>query len=106
MFDDSYEIWIDVGSKSPDGQPVFFQYLANFDGGRYDLMHEPAVGNSRLGWTAGWDVRNRITKDNAWEMEAAIPRKSMYREQPFATPQANRWPMPATRSTPTTTSAD
>ena len=88
VFDDSYEIWIDVGSKSPDGQPVFFQYLANFDGGRYDLMHEPAVGNSRLGWTAGWDVRSRITKDSAWEMEVAIPRKSMYREQPFADGQS------------------
>ena len=88
MFDDSYEIWIDVGSKSPDGQPVFFQYLANYDGGHYDLLHEPAVGNSRLGWTAGWNVRNRITKTNEWEMEASIPRQSMYREQPFADGQS------------------
>ena len=88
VFDDSYEIWIDVGSKSPDGQPVFFQYLANYDGGHYDLLHEPAVGNSRLGWTAGWNVRNRITKTNEWEMEASIPRQSMYREQPFADGQS------------------
>ena len=65
VFDDSYEIWVDVGSRSPDGQPVFFQYMANFDGARYDVMHEPAVGNSRLGWTAGWTVRSRLTPDNA-----------------------------------------
>ncbi len=84
VFDDSYEIWVDVGSKSPDGQPVFFQYLANFAGGRFDVMHEPAVGNSRLGWTANWNPRNRINDKNEWEMEVAIPRASMYREAPFA----------------------
>ncbi|MCY2991134.1 MAG: DUF6067 family protein, partial [Planctomycetota bacterium] len=84
VFDDSYELFVDVGSQSPDGQPVFFQYLANFAGGRYDVMHEPAVGNSRLGWTANWTVRNRLTPDGrTWEMEAAIPRRSMYREKPF-----------------------
>jgi hypothetical protein len=84
VFDDSYEIWVDVGSKSPDGQPVFFQYLANFAGARYDVMHEPAVGNSRLGWTANWNPRNRLTEKNEWEMEVAIPRQSMHRETPFA----------------------
>ena len=84
VFDDSYEIFVDVGSQSPDGQPVFFQYLANFAGARYDVMHEPAVGNRRLGWTANWTVRNRLTPDGrTWEMEAAIPRRSMYREKPF-----------------------
>lgn len=84
VFDDSYEIWVDVGSKSPDGQPVFFQYLANFAGARYDVMHEPAVGNSRLGWTANWNPRNRINAQNEWEMEVAIPRASMHRKTPFA----------------------
>lgn len=85
VFDDSYEIFVDVGSKSPDGQPVFFQYLANFAGARYDVMHEPAVGNSRLGWTANWNLRNRLTPDGrAWEMEVAIPRRSMHRDKPFA----------------------
>jgi len=84
VFDDSYEIWVDVGSNSPDGQPVFFQYLANFAAARYDVMHEPAVGNSRLGWTANWNPRNRLTEKNEWEMEVAIPRQSMHREKPFA----------------------
>ncbi|MBF0245431.1 MAG: hypothetical protein HQL31_09205, partial [Planctomycetes bacterium] len=84
VFDDSYEIWVDVGSKSPDGQPVFFQYLANFAGARYDLMHEPAVGNSRLGWNAGWKLTNRLSDDGrTWEMEVAIPRVSLPRSEPF-----------------------
>jgi len=84
VFDDSYEIWVDLGTKSPDGQPVLFQYLANFAGARYDVMHEPAVGNSRLGWTSGWNVHNRLTPDRkAWEMEAAIPRRSMYKDVQF-----------------------
>lgn len=85
VFDDSYEIFVDAGSTSPDGQPVFFQYLANFAGAHYLVMHEPAVGNSRLGWKANWTVRNRLTPDGrAWEMEAAMPRQGMFRDQPFA----------------------
>ncbi len=89
VFDDSYEVFVDVGSKSPDGQPVFFQYLANFPGARFDVMHEPAVGNSRLGWTANWNVRNRLTPDGrSWEMEVAIPRQSVYRAKPFADREA------------------
>jgi hypothetical protein len=85
VFDDSYEIFFDVGTTSPDGQPVFFQYLANFAGAHYRVMHEPAVGNSRLGWKANWTVVNRLTDDGrAWEMEAAIPRQGMYHDKPFA----------------------
>ncbi len=85
VFDDSYEIWLDVGSHSPDGQPVFFQYLSNFAGARYDVMQEPAAGNSRIGWTAHWNPRNRLTPDGrAWEMEMAIPRRTVYWDQPFA----------------------
>ena len=84
MSDDSCEIYLDVGSRSPDGQRVFFQYLANFAGAHYDVMHEPAVGNRRR-WAANWKVCNRLTPDGrAWEMEAAIPRQSMCRDRPFA----------------------
>ena len=84
VFDDSYEIWLDAGTKSPDGQPCFFQFLANFTGARYDVLHEPAVGNSRVGWTSGWEPVNRLTPDGkAWEWEMAIPRASLYRSEPF-----------------------
>ena len=34
VFDDSYEIWLDLATHSADGQPVFFQYLSNFAGAR------------------------------------------------------------------------
>ena len=84
VFDDSYELWFDLDTKSPDGQPVYFQYLANFAGARWDVMNEPAVGNSRLGWTAGWKPVSRITKAGAWEMEVVIPRASLLRDQPFS----------------------
>ncbi len=85
VFDDSYEVWLDVGTVSPDGQPVFFQYLANYAGGRYDVLHEPAVGNSRLGWTANWNPANRVTPDGRfWEFEMAIPRQSVHKTTPFA----------------------
>ena len=84
VFDDSYEIWLDVGTRSADGQPVFFQYLSNFAGARWDVMQEPAVGNSRLSWTAGWKPQNRLTPDGKfWEMELAIPRRSLYKDTPF-----------------------
>lgn len=85
VFDDSYEIWLDVGSRSADGQPVFFQYLSNFAGARQDVMEEPAVGNSRLGWTAGWVPHNRLTPDGqCWELELAVPRQSVFKSTPFA----------------------
>ena len=85
VFDDSYEFWLDLGTHSPDGQPVFFQFLSNFAGARYDVMHEPAVGNSRIGWTAGWPVKNHLSADGRnWEMELAVPRASVYKTSPFS----------------------
>ncbi len=83
VYDDSYEIWVDAGATSPDGQPIYFQYLGNAAGARYDLMHEPAVGNMRLGWTAGWQPKNRIV-NGVWEMEVAIPRTSIGKKDAFA----------------------
>ena len=83
VFDDAYEVFIGANSKSPDGQPVFFQYLSNFDNARYDAMHEPRVGNRRESWTANWEVKNTLNeKLNAWEMEMRIPRETIYRD-PF-----------------------
>ena len=83
VFDDAYEVFIGANSKSPDGQPVFFQYLSNFDNARYDAMHEPRVGNRRESWTANWEVKNTLNeKLNAWEMEMRIPRATIYRD-PF-----------------------
>ncbi len=85
VFDDAYEVWLNLGTHSPDGEPVFFQYLSNFAGTRYDVMFEPAVGNSRIGWTAHWKPYNHLSADGrSWEMEMAIPRQSMYKTTPFA----------------------
>ncbi|CAN5452724.1 hypothetical protein BH09VER1_BH09VER1_36170 [soil metagenome] len=85
IFDDSYEIWVDAGTKSDDGQVAFFQFISNFAGARSDVMIEPAVGNSRPGWNSGWEPVNRITPDGKfWEMEVAIPRKSIFLNAPFA----------------------
>ena len=83
VMDDAWEMFVDAGTKSPDGQPVFFQVLSNFAGARFDVLHEPAVGNFRLGWESGWQPKNRLTADNQWEMEVAIPRQSLYRQTPF-----------------------
>jgi hypothetical protein len=84
VFDDAYEIFLDFGTRSPDGEIVFFQYLGNVAGAKYDVMFEPTVGNSRPGWESGWQPRNRITPDGKfWEMELAIPRESVYRNEPL-----------------------
>ena len=84
VFDDAYEIFVDAHTSSPDGQPVYFQFLSNFAGARYELMFEPAVGNWRPGWRAQWEPKNRITPDGkAWEMEMVIPRESLYQHTPF-----------------------
>lgn len=83
VWDDSFELWIDIGSESPEGLPVFFQYMSNLAGVKLDTMHIPTAGNQRMSWTAEWDVVNRLTEDNVWEMEMAIPRDSIYAEQAF-----------------------
>ena len=84
VMDDSYEFWFDAKTRSPDGQPVFFQFISNFAGATFDSLQEPAVGNMRLGWKSGWQPKNRLTPDNNWEMEVAIPRASIYKETPFS----------------------
>ena len=81
VFDDAFEVFLGANSTSPDGQPVFFQYLCNFDGARYDAMHEPRVGNRREGWTANWEVKSALNAKNEWEMEMRIPRETVYRDK-------------------------
>jgi hypothetical protein len=84
VFDDAFEIFIDAGTHSLDGQPVFFQYLGNVAGARYDVMFEPAVGNSRPSWTSGWNPNNVVTEGGKfWEMQMRIPRSSIYMTTPF-----------------------
>ena len=84
VFDDSYEIWLDVGAVSKEGLDCFVQFLCNYAGARYDVLHLPSVGNSRLGYTSGWAPVNRISPDNAWEWELVIPRESIYMDKPFS----------------------
>ena len=91
VFDDAYEIFLDFGTRSPDGEIVFFQYLGNVAGSKYDVMFEPTVGNSRPGWESGWRPKNRVTPDGKfWEMELAIPRASVYQNEPLKDGQVVR----------------
>ncbi len=84
VFDDSYEIWLDVGGKDPGtGLISFVQFLCNYAGARLDTLHLPSVGNSRMGYETGWEPKNRITENNEWEWELAIPRQSIYLDQPL-----------------------
>ena len=84
VFDDAYEIFLNFGTRSPDGEIVFFQYLGNAAGAKYDVMFEPTVGNSRPGWESGWKPKNYITPDGKfWEMTVAIPRESVYMNTPL-----------------------
>ena len=86
VFDDSYEVWLDVGSTDPKtGLVAFFQFLCNYAGARYDVLHQPSVGNSSLSWSSGWEPKTRVTPDGkCWEWEMAIPRQSVYKATPFA----------------------
>ena len=84
VFDDAYEVFLNAATHSPDGEPVFFQYLGNVSGAKYDVMFEPAVGNSRPGWESGWRPVNHVTPDGKfWEMTVAVPRQSIYQGGPF-----------------------
>jgi len=80
IFDDCYEIWVSVGATDTlTGQPnCSAQFLGNFSGGRYDAIHQPAVGNSRTSsYDTNWEPKSRLTDKNEWEMELVIPRASL-----------------------------
>ena len=53
VWDDSYEFWLDAGSRSPTDS-LCFQLLANYAGSRFDCMFEPlsairGLANKRMG---------------------------------------------------------
>ena len=87
IMDDCFEIWVSVGATDPlTGQPnCSTQFLANFAGGIFDALHQPAVGNSRSSsYDTGWKPVSRINEHNEWEMELVIPRESLGRmDKPF-----------------------
>jgi len=87
IFDDCYEIWVSVGATDTlTGQPdCSTSFVGNFAGARQDAIHQPAVGNSRTSsYDTDWEPVSRLTKDNLWEMEVVIPRKSLgTTERPF-----------------------
>ena len=80
IFDDCYEIWVSVGATDTlTGQPdCSTQFLGNFAGGRYDALHQPAVGNSRTSsYDTNWEPKSRLTDKHEWEMELVVPRASL-----------------------------
>lgn len=82
IMDDCYEIWVSADATDPlTGQPnCSTQFLGNFAGALDDILHQPAVGNSRRSsYSTGWAPKNRINERNEWEMEVAIPRASLGR---------------------------
>lgn len=80
IYDDCYEIWVSVGATDPmTGQlDCMTQFVANFSGARWDVLHQPAVGNSRTSsYDTHWEPKSRINDRNEWEMEVVIPRASL-----------------------------
>ena len=87
IWDDSYEVWFDVGARMEGGLELYTQYLGNFAGAKYDAAYLPTIGLRRLSYEAGWQPANRLVDAPAgrvWEMEVAIPRASIHVDQPFA----------------------
>jgi hypothetical protein len=94
IFDDCYEIWVSVDATDPlTGQPnCFTQFIGNFAGGRYDAIHQPAVGNSR---TSSYDTTGN--------RRAASPRRTSGRWSWSSRGPA--WERPRGRSTTACVSA-
>lgn len=86
VFDDSYEFYFDTSGTLAGGLPAFTQYIGNFAGMKYDAAHLPTIGIRRMNYEAGWQPRNRIVETDhgrAWEMEVAVPYKSILKSAPF-----------------------
>jgi hypothetical protein len=80
IFDDCYEIWVSAGATDAlTGQlNCTTQFLSNFSGAAYDVLHQPDVGNSRTSsYQTNWQPQNRINERNEWECEVLVPRTTL-----------------------------
>ena len=102
IFDDSYEIWLDMGTIDPNtGLVAFYQFLSNFAGSYLDVVQQPSVGNSSTAWTSGWqpkkpyDSRRQGMGDGGQGAEGEHPQKrSTGRWLPFRLPPGPQFQAP------------
>lgn len=80
----SCEVYVDRKSSGSIGQPCRWQFMGNAVGNKWDREDQYTIGQNFPGWDGQWQYKQRLTPDgDYWEAEIAIPRQTVYKEEPI-----------------------
>ncbi len=80
----SLEIYVDRKSHGSHGSGCRWQFMGNAVGNQYEREDQYEIGQNFIGWNGNWKYAQRLTPDGKfWEAEIAIPRKTVYQENPL-----------------------
>ena len=84
------ELYIDHKSTGSIGSLCRWQFMANASGNQWDREDQYQIGQNNLAWDGDWQYKQRVTPDGKyWESEMAIPRTTVYQQQPLK--DGDRW---------------
>lgn len=80
----SLEAYIDRNTFGSHPSLCRWQFMGNAVGNRWDYEDQYQIGQRNLDWDAEWEYKQSLSEDGRhWEAEIAIPRTSVYQEDPI-----------------------
>lgn len=81
----SLEVYIDRKSHGSHPSLCRWQFMGNAVGNRWDREDQYRIGQNFIGWDGDWRYKQQLTEGGKyWDAEIAIPRKTVYQEDPIA----------------------
>lgn len=78
------EFFVDRKSSGSHTSRCRYQFMGNASGNRWEREDQFEIGQNWVGWDGEWQYKQRITADGKyWEVEMAIPRKTLYQADPI-----------------------
>ncbi len=80
----SVEAYVDRKSHGSHGSGCRWQFMGNAVGNRWEREEQYEIGQNFIAWDGAWEYKQRLTPDGQfWEAEIAIPRNTVYQEEPL-----------------------
>ncbi|MDX9868544.1 MAG: DUF6067 family protein [Kiritimatiellia bacterium] len=78
------EFFVDRKSQGSHGSACRWQFMGNASGNRFEREDQYEIGQNFVDWDGEWQYAQRVTPDGKyWEVEFAIPRKTVYQSEPL-----------------------
>ncbi len=78
------EVFIDAGTNGSNRMPCTYQVIANACGRLWDVEQQWTIGQHNTSWNGDWIYAQKTSPDKKyWTAELAIPRKTIYFNQPL-----------------------